>query len=146
MLSFCLMPQMHFFQDVSHALLQNKFRVFVERKKRLRRWFHCVWSMRLCVAWILFSLLNIVSNCHFWFVSLCTGRVCYFQVQFWIMLGSTKPFWTKKNDCEAQRVFLAYCPWEIYFLCFWVAFLLQNREKFFRKGLLEQKTIWVVCC
>ena len=98
MLSFCLMPQLHLFQDVSHALLQNKCRIFVERKKRLWRWFHCVWSVRLCVVWILFSLLNIVSNCHIWFASLCTGGVCYFQVQYWVRgLG-------QQNHSERSRM------------------------------------------
>ena len=64
--------------------------------------------MHLSVVWILFSLMNIVSNCGFWFVSLCPGRVCLFQVQFWFLFGS--PNYSGRSRCYWLRSTLDRCP------------------------------------
>ena len=63
-------------------------------------------SASLCF-WILFHLLNIVSNCRFWYGSLCPGRVCLFQVQFWFLLGL--PDHSERIRCYWLRSTLDCC-------------------------------------
>ena len=109
MLSFWLIPQLHSSQDVSHALLPKPSVVIlggIKGTTPLKMSPLCMVSATLCRS-NLFLLLNIVSNCPFWFVSLCPGRVCLFQVQFLFLLGS--PNHSRRSRCYWLRNTLNRC-------------------------------------
>ena len=93
MLSIWLMPQLHSSQDAAQAFCQNQLSQF-ERNERNNTseedsivCRHRIFRLFNSVPF--FRLLNILSNCHFQFHSLCPGKLCSVWVQFWFLLGSS---------------------------------------------------------
>ena len=73
---------------------------------------------------ILFLLLNFVSNCHFWFISLCLGKVCLFQVQIWFLFGlpnrseRSRCYWLRSTH-NCCRIRLRQNPFCMGYLLSW---------------------------